>query len=78
MNLFRVIAILVVVWLVVYMVKRTLGQRQPKEDERPLHQRRSEKVVRCARCGVHVPESEAVREQDRFYCSQAHRDEDRD
>lgn len=76
MNLFRVIAILVIVWLVVYIVKRTLGQRQPKESL-GRQQRRSEKVVRCARCGVHVPESEAVREGDRFYCSPAHREEDR-
>ena len=32
-----------------------------------------EKVFPCAHCGVHVPESEGVRANGRFYCSEAHR-----
>ncbi|MCL2657300.1 MAG: hypothetical protein FWD62_07710 [Betaproteobacteria bacterium] len=33
----------------------------------------AEKVFPCAHCGVHVPESEGVRVNGRFYCSEAHR-----
>lgn len=32
-----------------------------------------ERMVECAHCGVHVPESEGVSDAGRFYCSEAHR-----
>jgi uncharacterized protein len=28
--------------------------------------------VRCAHCGVHVPQSQALSQDQRWYCSQAH------
>ncbi|WP_111415363.1 PP0621 family protein [Billgrantia lactosivorans] len=31
-------------------------------------------MVRCAWCQVHVPESDAVRDQGEWFCSSAHRD----
>ncbi len=34
----------------------------------------SEEVLPCAHCGLHVPETEGLRAQGRFYCSAAHRD----
>lgn len=33
-----------------------------------------EKMVTCAHCGVHLPESDAIREGGRAYCTRAHRD----
>jgi len=36
-----------------------------------------ENMVNCAHCGVHLPESDALRDGDRFYCNPAHRDADR-
>jgi uncharacterized protein len=35
-----------------------------------------ELMLRCARCGVHVPASEAIDVGDRHYCSAEHRDAD--
>ena len=32
-----------------------------------------EHMLECAHCGVHVPETEGVRDQTGFYCSEAHR-----
>ena len=32
----------------------------------------NENMVQCARCGVHLPRSESVTTQGRFYCSQDH------
>jgi uncharacterized protein len=31
------------------------------------------KVVRCKHCDVHLPDTEAVREGDEWFCTQAHR-----
>lgn len=35
-----------------------------------------EPMVQCARCGVHLPASEALTGGDRTYCCSAHRDAD--
>lgn len=35
--------------------------------------RMAERMVRCAHCGVHLPESDAVVEGDRHFCNEAHR-----
>ena len=32
-----------------------------------------ERMVACAQCGLHVPESEGVAEGGHYYCSDAHR-----
>ncbi|MCD6661857.1 MAG: PP0621 family protein [Comamonas sp.] len=32
-------------------------------------------MVACARCGVHLPESDALREGKHHYCCAAHRDQ---
>jgi uncharacterized protein len=31
-----------------------------------------ENMVQCARCGVHLPRSESITTQGRYYCSQEH------
>ncbi len=36
------------------------------------------RMVRCACCGVHVPESEALRQGDDFFCSRKHLEAGRD
>jgi uncharacterized protein len=33
-------------------------------------------MVRCARCGLHVPEREALQHAGRYYCSAQHKLED--
>jgi len=32
-----------------------------------------ENMVNCARCGVNVPQSEAIEDKDHFFCSEEHR-----
>jgi uncharacterized protein len=34
---------------------------------------KGEEMVRCDRCGLNVPESEAIRDTGKWYCSDAHR-----
>lgn len=34
---------------------------------------KTERMLECAHCGVHVPEREGVSEGRHFYCSEAHR-----
>jgi len=45
----------------------------PREDVTENRDRAPEKMVVCARCGVHLPESDALTEGGKTYCCEAHR-----
>ena len=71
MNLIRIIALGLVIWLVLSMIKQY--KRRLQSD--PAKQSRKEsvdnaRVVQCHHCGVHVPENEALVKPDgKVYCS---------
>lgn len=70
-ELFRLLIIFAALWLVVQVVRRALHpdrSRVPHTAE-PNPQR----MLPCAYCGVHVPESEAIKRADKIYCSNEHR-----
>jgi uncharacterized protein len=72
MNLIRLLVIAAVIWLAYVLFKRWLeGKKPPRPgpDGRP-----QERMVKCDHCGVHVPESQALRSGDQTYCSPEHRD----
>lgn len=72
MGLVRLLLIIAIVWLVLVLARRLLDSgRRIAEQRKP---RLTENMVRCERCGLHVPESEAVRRDGHNYCSPAHRD----
>lgn len=47
---------------------RAQKQTPPSADPRPM--------VRCAHCQTHVPLSQALKDGDRWFCSQAHLEQD--
>ena len=50
-------------------LQRAAARRQGKAQPPPA----PERMVACARCGVHLPESEAVQTEGRHFCSEEHR-----
>lgn len=59
------------IWLVAKgLARRRVGKSQPVAEV--------EDMVRCAVCGVNLPRSEALLSRGRFYCGQAHREQDQD
>lgn len=67
-QLLRLIIILAGLWLVLTIVKRALASRRKSPSDKPA----VAKMVACAYCGVHLPESEAVRDENKHYCSAEH------
>ncbi len=62
---------LLILTLVFYLL--LLGLRRLLRGRRPARQADgSLRMVRCSRCGVHVPEHEAVRRGEAWYCSREH------
>lgn len=58
-------------------LRRPAPHESAPEAGRPRPDAGSQAMVTCARCGVHLPASEAVMAGLRAYCSAEHRDGDR-
>ncbi|MFZ2268776.1 MAG: PP0621 family protein [Azonexus sp.] len=67
MKYLLLVAVLYVLWRV--WKKRQDGSLKPPPAASPP----VERMVLCAYCSVHLPESDAVKDGSRFYCSEAHR-----
>jgi uncharacterized protein len=66
----RLLFLLAVV-IVVYLLLKSYRRKPPQQDVPGS----AEEMVRCAKCGVHVPRSESIMAGGKFYCSDAHRRE---
>ena len=67
----RFLVLILVVVLAVWLVRRALraGNRsQVPESKSP----EAGDLVRCARCGVHLPRTEARQADGRLYCGEEH------
>jgi uncharacterized protein len=64
------IFLFVVLALVVYAVFKGAAASKRR---RPPNSKAPERMVTCAQCGVHLPESEALEDSGRFFCSEDHR-----
>lgn len=73
MGLIRILIILVLAYLAWQLIKATLTRtgllRGPDTRNKA---EAGEKMLPCARCGVHVPSSQAFRYRDLAFCSEAH------
>jgi uncharacterized protein len=63
---------LVVIAALVYLLIKSYRRNTPGQDKDVSTD--AEDMVRCAKCGVHLPKSESVMSQGQFFCSAAHRD----
>jgi uncharacterized protein len=69
----RLLILLVVVALLMWLLKRLFSD--PPESEK-LESGRSENMLQCKYCGVHVPESSITVVNDQNYCCPEHADLD--
>lgn len=70
MGLIRLIIIAILIWLAIRAVRWAIAHyaRLPQRPPRPKVPR----MLPCARCGVHVPEHEAIVRDGNVYCSEEH------
>lgn len=72
MNLFRLIAFALLVWIAWLMLKNYLAKQRNTRNATP-RKPISGKIVKCQTCDLHLPEADAVSEGDAWFCCQAHR-----
>jgi uncharacterized protein len=63
---FALLVVGVVLWFKAQANKRVRDETKPRDQ--PV-----EDMVRCARCGVNLPRSEAILSQGKTYCCEEHR-----
>ena len=61
-----------IIGLIIYGLIRGYIRRQPKAGDDP-QVKGSEDMVRCSHCGVHLPRSESILAEGKFFCSEEHR-----
>ncbi|MGA6098512.1 PP0621 family protein [Stutzerimonas marianensis] len=70
MGLFRLLFWIILIAAVFWLWRRLKKPASTRPGKRT--EQASLKMVRCAHCGVHVPEEQALQSHDQWYCSQAH------
>ena len=67
----RLLVLILLVVLAVWLLRRALrGSRPAGQSEKPPLEQQD--LVRCARCGVHLPRSEARQAEGALYCGEEH------
>lgn len=74
MGLIRFLTLIFVIWLAIHFIKRLLNP--PPSKHRPQKPKAIETFVACHKCGLHIPQQEAIASKGRYYCSEAHREAD--
>ena len=65
----RILIFIVAVGLLLYFINSWLKLLRYKP---PASNTESEKMVRCAQCGTHLPISRAVAHKEKHFCSREH------
>jgi len=66
----RYILLGVVLWLLITIIRRFMWRR--REDRREKQSLQAMNMVACDYCGIHLPQSEAVSQEDHYYCCKEH------
>jgi len=64
----RLIQWAVLVFLGVMLYRYVQKKIAPAAPSRPGRSTKTEKLVQCRQCGIRLPESEAFRKNDAYYC----------
>ena len=71
MNLIRFLVIAAIIWLsfrIYQNWKQAKVSSKKKARTIPI-----EDMVQCSKCGVHLPENEALKSGNKFFCSESHK-----
>jgi len=62
------ILVLIAIGLLLYVIIGNLLRKNRAESTVS----KSEEMVRCSHCGLHIPEQEALKSDNKYYCSKEH------
>ena len=66
----RVLLLIVLGWLIYVVIKRAFfNQNASNSTQQNTQPKPEQKMIQCAACGMHVPESESVKKDDLVLCN---------
>lgn len=65
----RYLLLAVAIWALFILLRHLL--KRP-EKQRPEEHPKTEDMVACAHCGIHLPESDALKKGNLYYCCREH------
>ncbi len=70
--MWRLVFLGLIIGLLVILFKRQIHASKHISDNAHADNQNIEDMVKCAKCSVHLPRSEAYMASGEFYCSRAH------
>jgi hypothetical protein len=62
----RILMLIILIWLLYQIIKRIAAGTDTRNNS---EQKPEQKMVQCAQCGCHVPQSESQMKNDKIICS---------
>ncbi|MCK5639627.1 MAG: hypothetical protein KAJ19_02475 [Gammaproteobacteria bacterium] len=78
MPLIRILIIIAIIWLLIHLFRQYRERREEHHTNSRGQNKISTHMVKCAQCGLHIPEAEAIKQGHSYYCSQDHQAESRE
>lgn len=69
----KLLLLIVGAWLVYSLLKKKYAADRERDDQERPSSPAQEDMVRCVRCAVHLPRSEAILSNGEFFCCDEHR-----
>ena len=64
----RILILIILGWILYQVIKRMAASADSKPNIKP-EEKPEEKIVQCANCGCHVPESESIIKNNQIICN---------
>lgn len=72
MNLIRLLVIAAIIWLILRIFKNW-QEKNAISKKNSTKNSQIKNMVQCSKCGVHLPEQEALKSDNQFYCCEEHK-----
>ena len=72
MGLIRILLVVLLIWVAWRLLRQALLPGPDKDARGNGSGDSPTRMVRCTQCGVHLPEQEAVQQDQQFFCSKEH------
>lgn len=76
MGLFRLLFLVALLFAAVWLWRRYISAPKRSQKKTPKAEKPA-LMVRCEQCGVHVPQTQALPHQQRWYCCTSHLEQGR-
>jgi flagellar biosynthesis/type III secretory pathway M-ring protein FliF/YscJ len=65
----RILILIILGWILYQIIKRIVANANTKSTQADVEAKPEQKIVQCAHCGCHVPESESQLKDDKIICN---------